>query len=273
MRARRWLVLGAALVAATTVAGAARAVGPWPGLASAVNDSTGFRYSVHMAAGKTTLTATRDGRVARSATFPGLFGVPAVTSTGAPGGLSPSGRLLVLAQPPNYQGLRKQSRFLLVATPRLSVVRTLELPGEFGFDALSPDGGTLYLIQHISSDDLVRYVVRAYELNKRRLLATPIVDKRSPDEAMRGYPVARATSAGGAWVYTLYTHLGAKGPEGVFVHALNAAGRYALCIDLPDWPSGVNIWQARLEISGQAVVVRVGRRQVATIDMNTLRAV
>lgn len=57
------------------------------------------------------------------------------------------------------------------------------------------------------------------------------------------------------------------------MHALNAAGRYALCIDLPDWPSGVNIWQARLEISGHAVVVRAGRRQVATIDMNTLRAV
>jgi hypothetical protein len=224
-----------------------------------------------MAAGKTMLKATRDGRVVRSATFPGLFGVPAVTSTGAPGGLSPSGRVLVLAQPPTYQGLREQSRFLFVATPRLSLVRTLELPGEFGFDALSPDGRTLYLIQHISSEDLVRYVVRAYDLNKRRLIANPVVDKRSPGEAMRGYPVARATSAGGAWVYTLYTNV--PGGKGVFVHALNAAGRYAFCIDLPDWPSELNIWQARLEISGQAVVVRVGRRQVATIDMNTLRAV
>jgi hypothetical protein len=269
MRTRRWLVLGAALAAATTVAGAARAVGPWPGLAASVKDSTGYRYSVHRAGGMTTLKAMRDGRVVRSATFRGLFGVPAVTSTGAAGGLSPNGRLLVLAEPPNYEGLRETSRFLLVSTPRLSPVRTLELPGEFGFDALSPNGGTLYLIQHIASEDLVRYVVRAYDLRTRRLLASPIVDKRSPDEAMRGYPVARATSPGGDWVYTLYTRAPDQG--NVFVHALNAAGRYAFCIDLPHWPSAANIWGARLEVSGPMVLVRAGSMRIATIDMDTLR--
>ncbi len=269
MRTRRWLVLGAALAAATTVAGAARAVGPWPGLAASVKDSTGYRYSAHRAGGMTTLKAIRDGRVVRSATFRGLFGVPAVTSSGAPGGLSPNGRLLVLAQPPNYKGLRETSRFLLVSTPRLSPVRTLELPGEFGFDALSPNGSTLYLIQHIASEDLVRYVVRAYDLRTRRLLASPIVDKRSPDEAMRGYPVARATSPSGDWVYTLYTRAPDQG--NIFVHALNAAGRYAFCIDLPRWPSAANIWGARLEVSGPMVFVRAGSMRVATIDMDTLR--
>ena len=66
------------------------------------------------------------------------------------------------------------------------------------------------MIQHASQADLVRYVVRAYDLAKRRLLPQAIVDKREPDETMRGYPVARATSPGGGWVYTLYT----KGPGG-----------------------------------------------------------
>ena len=271
MRIRYWLLFGAALAVAAGLAGTALAVGPWPGLARSVDDAAGVRYSVRPAGGRTVLKATRDGRVLRSATFRGLFGIPAVTSDGAPGGLSPNGRLLVLAEPPNYRGLRKRSRFLLVSTPRLSLVRTLELPGEFGFDALSPDGGTLYLIQHVARQDLVRYVVRAYDLRTRRLLATPIVDKRSPDEAMRGYPIARAASPGGDWVFTLYTRAPDQG--NVFVHALNAKGRYAFCIDLPHWPSGTNIWAARLEVSGPTVVVRAGSTRVATIDMDTLRVV
>jgi hypothetical protein len=222
-----------------------------------------------MAGGATTVKAARDGRVVRSATFRGLFGIPAVTSVGAPGGLSPDGRVLVLAEPPHYDGLRDRSRFLLVSTHRLSLLRRLELPGEFGFDALSPNGDTLYLIEHVASDDLVRYVVRAYDLRAQRLVARPIVDKRSPDETMRGYPVARATSARGDWVYTLYTR--APGTGGVFVHALNAAGRYALCVDLPRWPSGADIWTARLTVSGRKVLVSAGETPVATIDMETLR--
>jgi hypothetical protein len=45
---------------------------------------------------------------------------------------------------------------------------------------------------------------------------------------MAGYPLARATSPDGAWVYTLY-----QGPEHAFVHALAASEGYALCIHLP----------------------------------------
>src|SRR5262249_52008896 len=155
---------------------------------------------------------------------------------------SPDGRLLVLAQPPTYQGLRRESRFLVVSTRTLATVSTIALPGEFGFDAISPDGGTLYLIQHTTESDLVRYVGRAYDLRERRLLPGAIVDKRNLDETMRGYPVARATSAYGSWVYTLYT----KGPNSsqAFVHALNAAARYAFCVDL-EWPAGPNVWESR----------------------------
>jgi hypothetical protein len=267
---RRWLVFGAALAAATGLAGAALAVGPWPGLAPSVQGSTGVRYTARPAGGSTTVKAMRDGKVVASATFDGAFGIPAVTSAGAAGGLSPDGRLLVLAEPPRYNGLRERSRFLVVSTRTLSLVQKIELPGEFGFDALSPNGATLYVIQHVASNDLVRYVVRAYDLHTRRLLAQPIVDKRTPDETMRGYPVARTTSQRGDWVYTLYTR--GTDAKGVFVHALNASGRYALCVDLPRWPGGTDIWSARLEVSGRKLLVRAANSAlVATIDMDKLR--
>ena len=271
MRIPRWLALGAVVVVAMVASGAALGVGPWPGLAPTVAASSGnLRYTAVRSHGSTSVKAIRGARVIASATFAGAYGIPAVTSAGRAGGLSPDGRLLVLAEPPSYEGLRSESRFLLISTGALSLVDTIVLDGEFGFDAVSPDRRTLYLIQHVSSRDLVRYVVRAYDLRAKRLLARPIVDKRELGEQMRGYPVARATSARGEWVYTLYT----RSPDGgrPFVHALNAAARTAFCIDLTSWPDE-NIWEARLELTsdGGQLIARSGATAVATIDTATLK--
>jgi hypothetical protein len=270
----RSAILGmTALAAAAVVCGTALGVGPWPGLAQSVSGPSGdVRFLAATKNGTTTVKAVRAGTVVASRTFDGAYGIPAVTSTGLAGGLSPDGRLLVLAEPPNYNGgLRERSSFLLLSTGTLSQVAAIDLPGEFGFDAISPNRGTLYLIQHRSSRDLVRYSVRAYDLRAGRLLPGTIVDKRAPGEAMRGYPVARATSHTGAWVYTLYDRAPGGG-SALFVHALNAAGRYAFCIDLPRWPAKANVWEARLELSGGRLIVRApGGVAVARIDTKTLR--
>jgi hypothetical protein len=193
-----------------------------------------------------------------------------VTSTGVAGGLSPDGSLLVLAEPPDYNGLRTQSRFLVVATRTLSLAATLVLDGEFGFDAISPDNHTLFLIEHATGNDLISYVVRAYDLGGRHLVEQAIIDKRNAGEKMRGYPVARTTSNGGAWVYTLY-HRGSGKP---FIHALNASGRWAACIDLA-WKERGNFWNARLQLTdgGRRLVVRSGGSVVARVDTRTLRVV
>jgi hypothetical protein len=271
MRIPRWSLLGAVLAVGMVVSGTALALGPWPGLAKSVRSPAGdIRYSATVAAEATTVKAVSDGSVVASATFDGAYGIPAVTSTGLGGGLSPDGRLLVLAEPPQFQSLRERSRFLVLSTRTLSLVATIVLRGEFGFDAISPDRRTLYLVQHTSNQDLVRYVVRAYDLLAGRLLPGAIVDKRAPDETMRGYPVARATSARGAWVYTLYIRATSGGLP--FVHALNAAGRSAFCIDLPRW-SDTNIWETRLELTsnGRQLLVRAGSGTiVARIDTKTL---
>jgi hypothetical protein len=271
VRIQRWWLLGTVLAAAAVLAGTAAGAGPWPGLAQSVQAPTsGVRYTATRSAGVTTVRAIGGRGVVAVARFRGAFGIPAVTIAGLAGGLSPDGRLLVLAEPPSYEGLREQSRFLVLSTDRLRLAARLVLRGEFGFDAISPDRRTLYLTQHISSSDLVRYVVRAYALRARQLLPGAIVDKREADEAMRGYPVARASSANGAWVYTLYNRASSGGLP--FVHALDTAGRSAFCIDLPHWPAGAEVWNGRLELStdGRQLRVLAPGTTVTTIDTKTL---
>jgi hypothetical protein len=271
MRVFRSILATVVAAAAMSVVGAALAVGPWPGIAASVPSPSGdVRYTASRTNGTTTVRAIKSGRVVASTRIAGAFGIPEVTSVGTPGGLSPDGRLLVLVQPPSYEGLRAQSRFVVLSTARLARVATIVLPGEFGFDAVSPDRRTLYVIQHVSTSDLVRYVVRAYDLQARRLLPRVIVDRRNPGEVMRGYPVARATSPSGDWVYTLY--LKNPGSSVTFVHALNAAGRTAFCIDLPNWSPGDDVWQTRLELSGDTLFVKAkGGATIARIDTKTLR--
>jgi hypothetical protein len=259
----------AVVAAALAAAGAAPAVGPWPGLAPSVADpARDVRYTAVRLGGSTAVSAVRDGKVVRSATLRGAFGIPAVTSTGLAGGLSPGGRLLVLAEPRGAQP-RRSSAFVVLSTARLAVRARIVLRGEFGFDALSPDGRTLYVIQHAAGSDLTRYVVRAYDLRKRRLLPGAIVDKRNVDEVMRGYPLSRAESARGRWVYTLYRRDG----RDAFVHALDASRRQAFCIDFEWRGTEQELWSARLrlEAGGRRLLGRSGRASVVTIDTRTLR--
>jgi hypothetical protein len=265
----RWTVLGAVATAALISTGMAAAVGPWPGLARSVSSAGGVRYTAARANGSTTVRATRNGQVLATTTVDGVFGIPAVTSIGLGGGLSPDGRLLVLSEPPNYQGLRAQSRFVVLTTKPLAERDAITLPGEFGFDALSPDGGTLYVIHHNSSANLVVYEVRAYDLRAKQLLRRVIVAK-GEGPAMNGYPVARATSKNGAWVYTLYTRQHGT----TFVHALDAAHRAAVCIDLKWKPGLGGAWQGRLALSGdgRTLRVRADGHVVASIDTKTFGA-
>jgi hypothetical protein len=266
MRCSAALVVAVASLAAT---GAAEAVGPWPGLAASVSSvDHGVRYAASRAGGGTTIRAISHGAVTSTLHVDGAWGIPAVTSVGLAGGLSPDGRLLVLTQPSAYQGLRTESSFLLVATPKLSVRGTITLPGEFGFDALSPDRHTLYVIEHRNTSDLVQYVVRAYDLVNRALVRGAVVAK-GEGETMRGYPVSRATSKRGTWVYTLYSRQSGK----PFIHALNTSRRFAVCIDLR-WsaPFGA-MWETRLALTpdGRKLLVRSRNSVVSRVDTRSFR--
>jgi hypothetical protein len=221
---------------------AASAAGPWLGTAS--NGVASYTAAVH---GPTTVVS--DG--SRSLTLNGKWGLPRVTLNNDVGGLSTDGRLLVLAQSdtPHPSGaLAKNSDFTILSTKPLHVRQTVTLKGDFGFDALSQHGRTMYLIQHVSEESLFRYRVRAYDLVKHRLISRVVADKRQASWVMDGYPVARAATSNGHWVYTLYSN----GNNYPFVHALDTVNRTAVCIGVPwNWATDQTaIDSATLEVRG-----------------------
>src|SRR5439155_1643004 len=166
----------------------------------------GIRYVTLGNGARSTMVAAvrrEGGQVLRAASLRGAFTVPAVALDGSASGLSADGRTLVLIRP---RAAFPQARTVLaiLAVPELRVRRVLRLRGDFSFDAIAPDGRSLYLIQYVSRTDATRYVVRAYDLAARRLVRAPVVDPRERGEKMRGLPLTRAASADGRWAYTLY---------------------------------------------------------------------
>ena len=225
--------------------------------------------------GATTTIALRasDGHVLRRASVPGIWGIPRVTLRGAPGGLSHDGRVLVLGQathPP--RPLRTVTQFVALDARKLAVTRTVRLSGDFGFDALSPNGRTLYLIQHMPGSDLTRYRVRAYDLAAGRLLPRAIADTRQKGWLMNGYPAARVASSDGRWVYTLYAN-----PNNYpFVHALDSVSKTAVCIGLPwKWTGSMQVFEtATMRLSdddGKLTITGGGGAPRAVLDTETFR--
>jgi hypothetical protein len=247
---RRLLVL---LVLGLGTASAAFAAGPDPGVMIAGKGVKGpdgnVRYVARGGPGATThvVAEARDGSVLRSATLRGRFGVPAITFQGETGGVSTDGSTLVLADTRTGNGeypLKRHSSFAVLDAKTLRLRARIELRGHYTFDALSPDGSRLYLIQHVSAVKLMHYVVRAYDLANRQLLPGRIADKSQRGWVMNGMPLARTTSADGRWVYTFYTNPGGY----PFVHALDSVQGLAHCIGIPWKGSENNLWHLRLSV-------------------------
>ena len=195
----------------------------------------------------------------------GSWGIPIVAFDGTTSGVSAGGQTLVLAQS-SQTLLPSRSRFALVNPVKMRLQRVVTLRGAFYFDAISPDGGTMYLIQHRSAFNILRYAVRAYDLRTDRLVPGTIVDKREPDERMAGYPVARAVTGDGIWAYTLY-----QKPRGrLFVHALDTGRGIARCIDLPRLAGVVQSMMGLSVVGGRLDVVS-GGAVLAAVDRSTFR--
>jgi hypothetical protein len=250
------------LAAAIVAPAAAGDGGPSPGISDGwdgvVAPGGKVRY-VTVSTGPTTIVEAilvRSGRVESYRVLPGSYGVPLVAYDGQAGGLSHDGKTLVLSTWPGST----PSRFAVVNTKSFRLRQIVTLRGVFSFDAISPDGSTLYLIQFTDAQNYQRYRVRAYDLETRRLVAGAIVDRREPDEAMTGQPVTRVTSASGRWVYTLY----ARQQAAPFVHALDSAERQAYCIDLR-WKGSQNaLWKLRMRLTpdGSKIVLRGKNRTI-----------
>jgi hypothetical protein len=227
----------------------------------------GVRYVARTARASTVVRAVaRDGR-SMTTRLPGHFGVPIVAYDGATSGLSADGRTLVLIRP-RTRFPEPTTRLAVLAARSLRVKRYLQLRGDFTFDANSPNGRWIYLIQFVSAAVPGDYRVRALDPRTGRLLGRVIVDPDDAGEAMRGNPIARATSPDGRWAYTLYDGLGHP-----FVHALDTVGVRAKCIDLPKFPPNSNWYDARIGLGadGRQIQVTLHGRTLAALSTTTLK--
>ena len=252
--------------------------GPSPqaleGGAGVTAPSGDVRYVTVPAGRLTTLEAieTYGGTIGNAVSFRGGWGIPAVAFDGTAGGLSSDGSTLVLVpsgigscNPAGCTLIRPTTSFQVIDTKTLHRRQTIKLKGDYAFDALSPNARRLYLIEHASATDVNRYIVRAYDLRRHRLLPEAIADRSQRGWVMQGSPMARATSTDGRYVYTLYTNPGGY----PFVHALDTVAATAHCVGLPWTGDQSPLWTTKLTLrhDGLELAIDTGAAQPAfTID-------
>jgi hypothetical protein len=175
----------------------------------------------------------------------------------------------VLIQP-RHAFPRASTTFALFDARKLRLERTFTLRGDFSFDAVSPRGKKMFLINYTSPADPTRYTVRAYDLVANALVAKPVIDpaEKNPDK-MRGAPITRMLSLDGRWAYTLYDGAGGE----PFVHALDTATSRAHCIDLPMLLGNQALWDLRFT-RGPGAQIRIGTsgQALAVVDTSTFAA-
>jgi murein peptide amidase A len=206
---------------------------------------------------------TRRDRISRWWHLRGAYQVPALTYNGSASGISADGGTLVLSRfswiyPPRSSGFAILDTDLNLRHPVRAgerrpphAITRVSLPGGFTFHAISPDGSTIYLSEH-----LARYVsgpvrIRALDASSGELLPPTAVGPSPRERRARGVPIARAAS--GHWAYTLYT--GYKPRPGrlsltrrAFVHALDTVTGRAARIDLPQLDGHVNPFNLALRL-------------------------
>jgi hypothetical protein len=211
------------------------------------------------------LVRDRDGTTIRKRVLPGKLGVPGVTFNGVAEGTWAQGRRLVLSS--SVYDDQSRTRFVVIDTRTLRALKTITLRGAFAFDALSPDGRRLYLLQFPQGVNGIHYVVRSLNMRSGRLEPGAIVDKTERDEQMNGVAFYRAWSPDRTWAYTLYN----GGASHAFIHALDTRTRTARCIDLP-WKGEAQaiLEHAQLLVkAGALTLVGPDGRLLASVDTQT----
>jgi hypothetical protein len=203
----------------------------------------------------------KTGEVLKSGYLRNDLAVPGVAFDGSATGLSADGQTLVLSQ--TFAPDQSETKLAVLDARRLSLRDRVELRGSFTLDAISPDGRWLYLIEYLSPRNLSKYNVRAYDLERGRLLPDPITDPDESGDEMYGTPMTRAMSPDGRWAYTLYDG------EETFIHALDTRKGAAVCIDLDDLQAKPWRLDMRSSPNGRALELTQHGESQASVDTRT----
>ena len=193
---------------------------------------------------------------------------PRSPASGSASGLSADGRTLVLIEP-RKRFPRARTKFAILDAARLCLRRLLSLRGDFSFDALSPDGRRMYLINYLSPRDEALPRSASTTCRQDACSPKPIVDPSEPPDEMTGLPITR-DEPGRPLGYTLY-----DGAEHPFIHALDTMGMRAVCIDLDlGMPRQASAHPLRLHVPPTGSPLRVvagdrARRTLASVDAQT----
>jgi hypothetical protein len=222
------------------------------------------------------------GRLRRWWYLPGSYSIPAAAYDDPVGGLAARGGTLVLSRfswiyPPRNSGLAILDTRLHLRHPGnrgkpRHAIRRLSLPGSFSFDAVSPDGSTVYLIEHLTPVYGGPYRVRALDARSGKLLPEPIIDPAEPWERMQGDPLSRVYSPDGRWAYTLYTgHERGHWDRAhdAFIHALDTVAGRAVCVELPQLEGRPTSFLLTLRANGDDGQLRVVDRDRALLTVDT----
>jgi hypothetical protein len=212
-----------------------------------------------------------DGAIDRWWYLRGDYFIPAVAFDGGAGGLSAHDNALALvrftrAYPPSRTRLAILDTDVHLRHPRRPgqrrprhAIRYLSLPGNFAFQAISPNGSRIYLRRYRThdrgsthdrrSDD---FDLRTMDTRSGRLAPQPLTVSNS-GRPLAGLPVSAATSPDGRWAYALY-----DGDERTpFLLALDTVTGRVLRVDLPGLERLVDpYWvKLRLDEAGRRLAV------------------
>jgi hypothetical protein len=208
-----------------------------------------------------------------STTIDGAWRLPTIGPDPVPVGVSGDGNTIVLVS----AAKGPSSRFAVLRRGFPKPASIVDLAGRFDYDALSPNGSMLYVVQHLDTREGGKYQVRAVDVASGQLTEVVIADKRNIEEQMAGYPLAQVRRQDGL-VLTLY-----QGVDFAFIHALNTVEGWAVCIDLPasglddakaaaDWglaqaPDGWSVYavNATLGLVGDVDPAQLGLRRSASV--------
>jgi hypothetical protein len=297
MRQRQTIAIAAcwlALAAGAAPAGGKGLVNGSPVSAGVALHVSPYRYlTLNPPGARTTVVARvdrRGGRIDHWWNLSGRFTVtaPAYYMVGA--GLAADESLLVLSQ-------IRQS--LLVRRTRLTILNTevhhrypaaagngdfstVILRGDYGVQAISPDGSTAFLSHLLSAPpDPVRFQLRALDTASGKL--APRFSIPGNGEVLSGLPIARLPDRRGRVVYTLYWEedAGARPRRRVSILALDTAAPRLRRVELPGLSRIRDplLLRLRLSKSGRRLIVaklsrnRGDRRPkpLLGIDTGTLR--